>query len=245
MAGEGILITRPEEDSHDLAARIEALGFEPVLCPLMTIVDNDAQLGLSDVGALAFTSANGVRAFARKSDLRSLPVFAVGAASAEAARDAGFSNVAIAGGDVHALAGLIAETFARQKQTGAILHIAGAQVAGDFLGLLANANIPARRTVLYEAKAATKLPNAVEQRMRQDALAGATFFSPRTARIFASIVTNLSPPLSLNATCAFCLSPAVENELGEMGWKSIATADAPTTDALVAAIGSKITRNAS
>jgi uroporphyrinogen-III synthase len=60
---------------------------------------------VSGVGALAFTSVNGVEAFAARSAWRETRVFAVGAATAAAARAAGFADIVSSEGGVTALAG--------------------------------------------------------------------------------------------------------------------------------------------
>src|SRR5204863_98418 len=81
------------------------LGHDAVVLPLLAVrVMPDISVDLHGVAALAFTSANGVRAFADASGERSLKVFAVGAATALAARQAGFKSVLSADGDVEALA---------------------------------------------------------------------------------------------------------------------------------------------
>ena len=54
--------------------------------------------------ALAFTSVNGVAAFAALTPRRDRPVFAVGDATAQAAHDAGFADVLSASGDLRDLA---------------------------------------------------------------------------------------------------------------------------------------------
>ncbi|MGH6929838.1 MAG: uroporphyrinogen-III synthase, partial [Dongiaceae bacterium] len=108
------LVTRPEEDAAPLAAALAERGIEVTVEPLLTIRPvADAPIDLQGAQALLFTSANGARSFAALaatrdlSGWRELPVFAVGDASAAAARDAGFSRVESAGGDVAALARLV------------------------------------------------------------------------------------------------------------------------------------------
>ena len=90
------LVTRPEEDARAIAAELRAQGIETILAPMLSIVQRrDPKIDLSGIQALLFTSANGVRAFAAASGARDLPVFAVGDATAGAARNAGFKNVEI------------------------------------------------------------------------------------------------------------------------------------------------------
>ena len=89
-----LLITRPREDGEPLAALLNERGFETILDPMMTIVDIDApEMDLSGIQALLMTSANGVRAFARREEDRQTWVYVVGDAWAQVARYLGFIAV--------------------------------------------------------------------------------------------------------------------------------------------------------
>ena len=100
-----VWITRAEPGASATAERVAALGHMPVVAPLMRIEPVEApQVDLRGVAALAFTSANGVRAFAAAEPSRNLKVFAVGAGTAAAVKAAGFRQVLSADGDVAALA---------------------------------------------------------------------------------------------------------------------------------------------
>src|SRR4051812_26476328 len=125
-----IWITRAQPGADVTAERVRALGHDAVVAPLLAVKPlADVHIDLSGVAALAFTSANGVRAFADVSGDRSLKVFAVGAATAAAARAAGFRSVLSADGDVDALAEGIA--MRRTELRGAVLHPGAAEPAGD------------------------------------------------------------------------------------------------------------------
>src|SRR3546814_4295578 len=102
-----ILVTRPREDAAGLVTALTARGHAVLLEPLLAIVPRDAvdwPEGHQQAQALLVSSANGVRAFARADSRRGLPVYAVGDASAAAARQCGFDRVESAAGDVHDLA---------------------------------------------------------------------------------------------------------------------------------------------
>src|SRR5215831_10658881 len=138
-----IWITRAQPGADATAERVRALGHEAIVAPLLAVKPlNDVDVDLRGVAALAFTSANGVRAFADLSGERSLRVFAVGAATAQAARAAGFKLVLSADGDVDALAEGIAKR--RFELRGAVLHPGAAEPAGDLVGALATHGVPAR-----------------------------------------------------------------------------------------------------
>src|SRR5690606_26773949 len=115
---------------------------EPVVAPVLEVRPlSGADLGLSRAGALALTSRNAVPILCAGADRRDLPVFAVGEATALAAREAGFSDVASADGDADDLVELIA----RRKPAGGVVWAAPAEPAADLVALLAGRGVTARR----------------------------------------------------------------------------------------------------
>lgn len=230
-----VLVTRPAQDATQLVARLADAGIESALEPLLTIEFLPSpRLDLSDVQALLVTSANGVRAFAALVAERALPVFAVGDASAAAARALGFARVDSAAGDVAALAELVARHADRAR--GSLLHVAGTEVTGDLGGALSAAGFRYRREVLYRATASRSLSSSTVDLFRTNALAGVLLFSPRTAATFSGLARAAEIDAHLGAVRAFCLSPAVAAEAGSLAWRGIAVAARPDTDALIETI---------
>jgi uroporphyrinogen-III synthase len=227
-----VLITRPREDAEALAAILRAEGVEPVVAPLLAIrAAADGALDLAGVQALLFTSANGVRAFARRTAVRALPVFAVGDATARAAKDAGFARVESAAGAVNDLAALVRARL--DPARGALLHGAGADVAGDLAGVLGAWGFAVRRVVLYRAAKARRLPEAVTRPLAEGALDGVLFFSPRTAATFVSLARQAGVVPSLARLDALCLSEAVAAAVREVAWRAVAVAIRPDQPALL------------
>ena len=179
-----IWITRAQPAADATAERVRALGHEALVAPLLAVTPlKDVEADLTGVAALAFTSANGVRAFADLSAERSLRVFAVGAATAQAARQAGFRLVLSADGDVDALAEGIAQR--RGELRGAVLHPGAAEPAGDLAGALQRQGVEARRLILYET-APVKLSDSLAAQLGQaDA---ALLHSPRAAKVLAAVL---------------------------------------------------------
>lgn len=230
-----LLVTRPQPDADALAARLEALGVEAVIAPLMTVAPvPGAAADLDGVQALIFTSANGVRAFAHISPERTLPVFAVGDATAAAAHDAGFRTVASAGGDVEDLARLVRGRLDPAK--GALFHAAGRDVAGDLKGALESAGFTLRRAVLYRAETVARLPEPAARALGELLLDGVLLFSPRTAASFVSLVAAAGLTSALADITAYCLSGAVAAAAQDAHWGSISIAPRPELDALLEVI---------
>jgi uroporphyrinogen-III synthase len=226
------LITRPLEDARPVAERLSALGIDAVIEPLLHIDFLETEpLDLAGVQAVLITSANGVRALARRSDRRDIPILTVGDASARQAREEGFTDITSAGGDVDDLATLAARTC--DPAGGALLHVAGSAVAGDLAGLLERDGFTYRREVLYDARRADALSDACIEHISSGQIDAVLFFSPRTAVTFARLIVDAG----LDGRCAkmdaVCLSPAVAERIAALPWRGIATAAEPTQDALL------------
>jgi uroporphyrinogen-III synthase len=187
-----IWITRAQPGADATAERVRAMGHEALLAPLLTVKTlDDVEIDLSGVAALAFTSANGVRAFADRSGDRTLKVFAVGAATAAAARAAGFRSVLSADGDVEALADGIGAR--RGELKGAVLHPGAAEPAGDLAGALEKHGVEARRLVLYETGPASLSTAQAQSLVKADV---ALLHSPRAAQVLAKLLkTHPAPQL--------------------------------------------------
>jgi uroporphyrinogen-III synthase len=174
------LVTRPREDAESLVAALATRGVEALVEPLMEIHYRAPEaLDVGGVQAILCTSANGVRALARASGERGVPLLAVGDATAARARAEGFGSVESAGGDVGDLARLAGAIL--RPENGPLLHVAGNVVAGDLVGLLSAQGFTVERRVLYEARAAAALSPAAVDSLRASAIAFALFFSPRLA----------------------------------------------------------------
>ncbi len=230
-----VLITRPLEDAEPLAAALKQRGIEAVLAPLMTITDVDApdlDTDLSGAQALLITSANGIRAFARKVSRRDIPVFAVGDASALVARGLGFGDVRSAAGDVDTLAALVTD----ELDPGKLVHVAGTRVAGDLAGLLEAAGFDVRRRVLYQATAVERLSPEVVDDIKSGTLDGVLLFSPRTAELFAKLAIEAGLEEACASLGAYCLSRAVADNAEALSWRDVVVAGAPNQQSLLAAL---------
>jgi uroporphyrinogen-III synthase len=230
-----LLVTRPAEDAEELIALLRGKGHEVTGAPVMEIRPiAGARPDLSGVQAILITSRNGLRALAAATRRRDLPLLAVGPASAEAAREAGFAEVLSAGGNVAALAALVAERL--RPARGMLLHVAGTVTAGDLEGLLAARGFTLCRAVLYEAAPADRLPGAALDFLRANRPGGVLLYSPRSAVLFGGLVAEAGLASALGALTAFCLSEAVAAEARGLPFGGLAVAPHPDQGALLALI---------
>jgi uroporphyrinogen-III synthase len=207
-AARRIWVTRALPGAEATADRLEAMGLTPLVDPLLSVRDLDAEIDLTGVAALAFTSVNGVAAFARACPDRARRVFAVGDRTAAAARAAGFVQVASADGDVEALAALIVGETASLE--GVVLHPSALEPAGDLLSPLIAAGLSARRTALYESVARDPAPSTLAALGDLEAV---LLHSPRAAWKLSDVLArHPAPDLK-----ALCLSAAVAAPLEALG----------------------------
>ncbi len=225
------LITRPREDAEGVAHLLQEQGLDTLVEPMMAVrLLAEGPLDLSEVRALLVTSANGVRAFVRASEERTLPVYAVGDATARAARQAGFAHVTSAGGDVASLAELVRTRV--KPGPAPLLHVAGTVVAGDLAARLAGYTV--RREVLYEARPVQALSDHAATALDQGAVDLALFYSPRTAATFSQVVADRAD--TLRRVTAYALSQGVASQLSPLPFHRIRVAEAPDQASLLAVI---------
>jgi uroporphyrinogen-III synthase len=237
-----LLITRGEEDAAALAEALRRNGVDSLSEPLLTVsVADGPPIDLDGVQALLATSANGVRAFATRDRRRDMPLYAVGAATAKVAAEAGFARVEQAGGDVAALARLVRSRL--RPDGGALLHVSGTVVAGDLGGALAAAGYAYRRLVLYAAHTAERLPATAERALRDGSVDGVILYSPRTAKTFVGLVGKAGLADACRRLTVFCLSTAVATEANALSWRKTVVAQRPDEEAMIAAVRSAAAAN--
>ncbi len=224
-----LIVTRPEPQAAAFAKSVERMfgtDWRVLVAPLVRIVPLPFDLDLAGVAALAFTSQNAVACFAAAEPRRDLPVYAVGARTADAARDAGFQQVAAAGGDATALQALL---MSQAPFGGALLHVRGLDSAGDLADALTAAGIEARSVVAYRQEA-LPLPEAAATALREGHADAVALFSPNGARVFAETIARaaLPPP-----PIAFCISEAAARPVRGCGIRRIEVAARPNAAAIL------------
>lgn len=218
-------MTRAEPGASVTAEGIRALGGLAMVLPLFQIVETGAASADPErLQALVFTSAHGVRTAPASLD-RSLRVFAVGDATAAAARAAGYGSVASARGDGPALAALMAQRL--NPKNGPVLHVRGEHMAFDMSAALRSAGFEADAIITYRAEAVARLePAQLEAAARSQ---GVLFHSARGAEAGARLMAPLAPHLT-----AICISEAAQAAAQGAPFAAFAVAERPTDEALIA-----------
>ncbi len=206
-----VLVLRPEPGASETVERARGRGLNAIAVPLFEVRPLEWEAPEpSGFAGLLLTSANAVRhGGERLAKLRGLKVYAVGEATAEAARDAGFDIAATGDAGIERLLDSI-EPGIR------LVHLCGAdrRDAGD-----------ARQRI-------SSVPVYVAEPLAQPDLGSARgsvalIHSPRAGRRFAELLAD-------RATVAVAAISASAAEAAGAGWEAVETAQHPSDDALLA-----------
>ncbi|MEJ8574859.1 uroporphyrinogen-III synthase [Microbaculum marinum] len=237
-----VLVTRPAADARRTIGKLARMGIDAIAAPALDIVPVDRFEVAERPAALLLTSANAVAAIAARPDLdrlRQVPTFAVGDRTADAARQAGFRDVRSAGGDAGDLAALVRLTLeagGREPGRGPVVYLSGRDVSADLDEDLRRAGYRCERVVVYEARPAADLPDAVKAAISQGMVSAILFHSARSALAFGAITERTGLSARLARVPAVVLSEGVRTAAASCGFMVVAVAEAPNERALLAAL---------
>jgi len=206
-----VVVLRPEPGASETAARARQLGLEPILMPLFDVepVEWEAP-DPAGFDALLVTSANAIRCGGeRLTELRTLPAHAVGEATAQAARDAGFEVATVGEGGVDELLDSLDPSMR-------LLHLCGE----DWREPQAPRQAVTPLTV-YRSKERPHVDVSAAEK------AIVLMHSPRAARRFAELSSERG------STSIAAISAAAAEAAGN-GWDHVAIAEQPNDHALLA-----------
>jgi uroporphyrinogen-III synthase len=207
-----LLVTRPLDDAQPLAEKLEGLGHEAVIVPLLHIVARESvDVGAGPYQALCVSSANGLSAKADLSPFHHTPFFAVGPQSAKEARRQGFDHVHDKGGNVEGLVRVMCKAL--KPDDGPVLYLSGSETTGDLEGKLKAQGFSVSRVIVYDA-APCAVDNLADVMREVD---GVLLYSPRTAKLWVAQVTKAGCVEKTRALPHYCLSANVAANLPQ-GW---------------------------
>lgn len=211
-----VVITRPLQDAEPMKSRIEELGCEVMLAPLMDTVANDVPTEAFAGGdAIVATSRNALAALAPSPVLPALarlPIYVVGPATAAVAKDMGFVEIVEGPGRAEGLVPLLRASAAGKR----LIYLRGDVVAFDLERALADSGVNVLPVLAYRTVEAQALPQDVIKALQTGRIDAVTLMSPRTARIWSRLVAELSPPVQLSGITYLCLSERVGEALGQI-----------------------------
>lgn len=209
-----LLLTRARNQAEAFAVQVtQNTDFKPHICPMQEMQDIPAQINFDGVDALVFTSTNGVKSFVRRWDIRNIPAFCVGEATAKIARSAGFVAFAAKGN-----AGSLATIVNAARVTNP-LHIHGQHKASDL-------PIKGQSLAIYDQIALT-MDAETQRLLGAGKIDAVVLFSPRSARLLADVW-----PGNAAAIDIYCISAATAKPMAALG--NIRISDVPSAESVLA-----------
>ncbi len=225
-----VLVTRPPPGARQTAERLAALGWTPVAAPCLAITPCPARLPAPGrLAAILVTSGQAVAAL--PASHHGVKLFSVGAATAAAARAAGFVDVRSADGDAVALAALVMGRLA--PAGGTLLLASGAGQGMALAARLRGAGFVVVRRVVYAARPAAALPERALAALTDGQVRAAMFFSAQTARVFERLLPAGLRPLLAGAD-ALAIGAEAASVLARLPWRAVRVAVRPTQDEMFA-----------
>lgn len=212
-----VLVLRPQPGADETARRARAMDLDPAVSPLFEVRPLDWRPpDPAGFDAVMLTSAHAARlAGVAMTPFLGLPCYAVGEATAAAARAAGFRNVLIGPTDGAALVAAMVK-----DGVSAAFHPCGRERIRLDPGTLGVLSVP-----VYAAEAAERLPAGAERALAEGAVV--LLHSPRAAATFARLAAEWRGEARIVAISAAAAAAAGE------GWRALAVAAAPRDEALL------------
>jgi uroporphyrinogen-III synthase/uroporphyrinogen III methyltransferase/synthase len=247
LAGRRILVTRAIHQAGKLSEGLTALGAAPVEVPVLEIRPPDSYEPLDAAikkietfDWLILTSMNTVQTVTARcslaqvdvSEIKLLKVAAVGSATAEAARKAGFRVTVVP--DSYNSEGVVA-ALGNSVLTKRVL-LARAKVARDVIPDALTA-VGAMMTVVDAYQ--TALPDGAQEALVEALKVGvdaATFTSSSTVRNLAEVAREAGVVFPLAGVKAISIGPVTSATLREHGWEPAAEAEASDLPGLIEAV---------
>jgi len=174
---------------------------------------------------LLFTSSNAVKIFGSFTAQRHWPVYTVGDATAEYAREIGFRNVISAGKDVSALCELIVQNKSLKSER--LYYASGKDIRGDLETDLRAEGFRIERSVVYATSANPQASVTLQSEIDKRASMSVLLYSPKGAQVFRSMKLDFTKLETVS------ISATIDRNLEGLGIKRRKVAEHPTHTALI------------
>ncbi|MBZ5639424.1 MAG: uroporphyrinogen-III synthase [Acidobacteriia bacterium] len=249
LEGRTVLLTRPESEGRELAARLANLGARVVTEPVVAFESlaeapeaRSAAERVDRYDLLVFTSANGVRFFAEAlrrvgkepGDVR-VRVAAVGPGTAKALRESGFVVQRVAAES--RADGLAAELRGEVRPGTRVLWARAESVRRVLPEALAAAGAEVDEVAVYRTLASARAP-AAAARLATGDLDAVVFASPSAVRLLLEAVPGSSAAAAggLRRARRVAIGEVTAAALDRAGYPASSVAGAPTDDELESAL---------
>lgn len=227
-----ILLTRAEEAASRTGTRLAEAGHEVIRAPLLAITPLDCSWPRGPFDVLLATSGNAFAGLREPGPFKALPLYTVGARTAEIARAAGFAQAETHGQNAEELAAYL---IANVPVSARFLYLAGTDRRPQLEATLRKAGRHVTTLETYRAEPGPDLPSEALAALKDGRQLTILHFSPRSARLFLERMAALGLDPAQPAWQHVALSDAVAKALRDKGC-TVDVARAPDEETLLALI---------
>lgn len=226
-----VLVLRAREDALRTSEKLRAMGFEPLLSPVLEIAATGAPIPSGDYDAVLASSAKGVECAGPEVDaFKALPFHTVGARTAKIAEAHGWRPDIVAG-DAEAI---LPPLLARHSQPAHFLYLAGRDRQPMLEAGLRTAGHHVTVVEVYEARAASALSDEARAALAAGTIDIVLHYSRRSAEIFLDLAEAADAGSRLKNVLHVALSEDVAKPLETFGL-DVARAAKPNEEHLLKA----------
>lgn len=232
----GVLVLRAREDALRTSEKLRAMGFTPVVSPVLEIAATGADVPPGAYDAVLVSSANGVEcAGSGAGRYKSLPLHVVGAKTARVAEARGWRPEIVAG-NAEAILPLLCARYPGPAQ---FLYLAGRDRQATLETGLEAAGHSVTAVDVYEAHAAEVLSDAARAALGAGEIGFALHYSRRSVEIFLKLAEVAGLSGALPAIAHIALSAHVAAPLEARGF-DVARAEKPDEDHLLTTLAQAV-----
>lgn len=230
-----ILVTRGREEALRTAEKLTASGHQPILSPVIDMCPTGAAWpsGIADAvvatSAAAFDLAQFPDDYPLPEARRLMRLFAVGAKTAEAARQRGFTGEAVVTADAKDLATALTSALTPPAR---LIYLAGHDRKPDLESSCSAAGLTIVPIEIYEARGATHLSDEVVAGFAHDAIDVVLHYSRRSAEIFLALAA--AAEINVTHVRHVAISADAAEPLQAAACQTIAIAGEPKEQAILA-----------
>ena len=245
------LIIRPQPDADRDVALLMRYGVPALASPSMKRTDRTHEIPESvNFSGIIMTSRNAVEAITKFDKVNSdtgrwakLPVFVVGSATANAALEAGFSNIIRGTGGGAGLLAPISRYFTEKmdKQKNGksfntklpLLWPSAVEISFDMVAALATHGVAVQRLPVYQMVANAGLDSTTTDKITEGAIGAVVAMSVRSVQIFRRNLDAAGKASSLAGMVLIAGSCSIAEAAG-IGWQTVYIARQPRRSRLLA-----------
>ncbi len=227
-----ILVTRAEEAASRTGTRLAEAGHDVIRAPLLAITPLDLSWPRGPFDVLLATSGNAFAGLREPGPFKALPLYTVGARTAEIARAAGFAQAETHGQNAEELAAYL---IANVPVSARFLYLAGTDRRPHLEATLRKAGRHVTTLETYRAEPGPDLPPDALAALKDGRQLTILHFSPRSARLFLERMAAIGLDPAQPAWQHVALSDAVAKALRDKGCM-VDVARTPDEETLLALI---------